>query len=250
MSPTQRKSASNNNVVANETGQKRTRDSVYQILRKKILTLELPPGSDLDEAKLAREIGVSRTPLREALLRLSGEQLVKVIPNRGSEVTPIHVTDFPRYIESLSLTQRAINHLAALRRTRDDINAISAACRKFEVAVENDDVMAMADSNRQFHAAIADATRNSFMTHMYSYLLDSGIRLALISFSYGGQSTEVAEDVQHRKSVIQEHRAILNAINLGDSKTAEELGNRHAVLFQQRFLKSMQQTDLDDISIP
>lgn len=224
-------------------------EAAYNEVRRRILTLDLEPGSDLDEKELAKTLEISRTPLREAILRLSGEHLVTITPNRGAQVTPISVTDFPQYIDSLALVQRAIHYLAAQRRTKSDISQIESACTSFENATHANDVLAMADANRHFHSSIGRASGNPFLLHTYEYLLDYGIRLAHISFSYGNGDELDHDDVTHRQKVIDEHQSIVRAIKLGDASRAEQLGHEHALLFQRRFLQQMQQDNIGHVSL-
>jgi DNA-binding GntR family transcriptional regulator len=224
-------------------------EAAYQEVRRRILTLSLPPGVDLDEKTIAQELGISRTPLREALLRLSGEHLVTIRPNCGAQVTPISVTDFPHYIDSLALVQRAVNYLAARQRTDDHIQYIDIACNTFEQASQDNDVLAMADANRDFHAQIGFASGNPFLIQTYEYLLDYGIRLAHISFSYGDGAELDQDGIAHRNKVINEHRAMVRAIRLGDAATCDRLGHEHAELFQRRFLQQMQQDNISHIHV-
>jgi DNA-binding GntR family transcriptional regulator len=224
-------------------------EAVHKMLRHEILTLALKPGDNLDEKLLARRFGVSRTPLREAFLRLSGEKLVNITPNRGAKVTGISVTSFPQYIESLSYVQRAIHYLAAQRRTDADIDRIERACIRFEMVSDADNVDEMVEANTDFHSAVGDAAKNPFLAQAYEVLLVFGMRLAHISFSYGENGKIRAEDKAHHNSVKQEHRAILDAVRLGDAETCEKLGGMHAKLFQQRFLKQMQSNDLVNVSV-
>src|SRR5262245_45225445 len=80
--------------------------NVYDVLRTEILSLELVPGQPLDETTLAQRFGLSRSPVREALIRLSGEELVVTLPNRSTMVAPIALAAFPKYVEALDVTQR------------------------------------------------------------------------------------------------------------------------------------------------
>jgi DNA-binding GntR family transcriptional regulator len=83
-----------------------SRKNVYETLRNEILTLALPPGQLLDETTLAERFGMSRSPIREALIRLAGDELVVTLPNRSTIVAPIEVATFPKYVEALDIAQR------------------------------------------------------------------------------------------------------------------------------------------------
>ena len=90
----------------------------YDTLRDEILSLALPPGALLDETTLAERFGMSRSPVREALIRLAGDELVVTLANRSTVVAPIDVQSFPRYVEALDIAQRMNTRLAAQFRTR------------------------------------------------------------------------------------------------------------------------------------
>jgi DNA-binding GntR family transcriptional regulator len=94
---------------------------VHETLQREILSLTLPPGAPLDETQLARRFGLSRSPVREALNRLSAQNLVVMLPNRSTLVAPVDMTAFPRYVEALDLLQRITTRLAAEHRTEADI---------------------------------------------------------------------------------------------------------------------------------
>jgi DNA-binding GntR family transcriptional regulator len=79
-------------------------------LRNEILHLALKPGAKLDEMGLVRKFGISRTPVREALIRLASEGLVFLLPNRGAQVAPLDLVDIAHYFEALELLQCAVNH--------------------------------------------------------------------------------------------------------------------------------------------
>src|SRR5690349_13634729 len=107
----------------------RTRGSgwknVYETLRNEILALTLPPGQLLDEMTLAERFDMSRSPIREALIRLAGDDLVVTLPNRSTIVAPIEVATFPKYVEALDIAQRMNTRLAAALRTEEDLKIIA-----------------------------------------------------------------------------------------------------------------------------
>ena len=91
--------------------------TVYEQLRSAIVDLKLPPGSPLDEVRLSQQFAMSRTPIREALVRLVGDGLVTTLPNRSTVVAPIDFEKLPVYFEALTLMYRVTTRAAALRRT-------------------------------------------------------------------------------------------------------------------------------------
>jgi DNA-binding GntR family transcriptional regulator len=110
---------------------------LYERLRRAILSLSIPPGENLEEKELVQRFGISRTPVREALIRLAADGLVVLLPNRGARVAAIDLGDFPRYVEAYDLIQRAATRLAAQRRDHDDLVKIKDAQARFEKAINS-----------------------------------------------------------------------------------------------------------------
>jgi DNA-binding GntR family transcriptional regulator len=210
----------------------------YDTLRREILGLELEPGQELDEAGLVARLGLSRTPVREALIRLAADELVVLLPNRGAKVAPLDLADTPRYIEALDLAQRAVHRFAALRRTEADLSRIDEARDAFEASIPRRDAMEMTERNRNFHAKVAEASQNRYLAGHYVRLLDQGMRLLRIPFAYdpAGDGAET-----HIAKIVEDHRRITAAIAARDADLADALGHAHAELFQSRLMMFLQQ---------
>lgn len=195
--------------------------TVYETLRKSILELELEPGSPLDEVQLAEHFDLSRTPIREAIVRLVAEGLVETLPNRSTIVARIDFMRLPIYFEALSLMHRVTARLAAVNRRQEDLVRIGALEQAFAEAVSQQDALAMISSNREFHVAIAEAGGNHFFTGLFSRLLDEGRRILRIYYS--------SFDDKLPLQYVEEHRQIVRAITLGHAELADELAAAHAV---------------------
>ena len=161
---------------------------VYESLRKEILTLGLEPGALLDEKTLADRFKLSRSPVREALIRLAGEGLVVTLANRSTLVAPFDLITFPKYIEALDLSQRVNTRLAAQLRSEADISGIRDRQKAFVDAIHRNDYLEMTDTNKAFHMAIAAAGKNPYFAAQYSRLLDEGRRMLHIHFDFLAQS--------------------------------------------------------------
>ena len=220
---------------------------VYKCLRGDILSLAIEPGEDLDEAGLVERFGLSRTPVREALIRLAADSLVELLPNRGAKVASIDLREFPRYVEALDLIQRAATRLAASRRTEADLARIAELRDRFEQAVSDADAAAMTESNRGFHVAIGVASGNRYLSDGYARLLDQGMRMLRIPFAYDPQGDNGVD--RHLAKIIKEHRAITKAIRDGNVERAEALAQGHTELFQSRLLQYLQQIDTREVRI-
>ncbi len=145
---------------------------VYDILRDDILDLVLPPGSPIDEVQLAERLSMSRTPIREALVRLAAEGLVTTLPNRSTVVSNIDFLNLHTFFDAMTLMYRVTTRLAAQFRTDADLTAIRARQADFARAVETHDALAMIATNRDFHAEIAEVGRNPYYTGLFCRLLD------------------------------------------------------------------------------
>lgn len=225
---------------------------VYQRLREQILKLEQAPGANLDEAQLVESFGLSRTPVREALIRLAADGLVVLLPNRGAQVAPIDLTDYPRYVEAFDLAQRAVTRLAAIRRTRKDLTRIRRARDLFEGLLGRGDPLTFTQKNRDFHLAIAEAADNSYLARHYGHLLDQGMRLLRVPFAYdpNGAPNGGGEGLEgHVEKIVAEHRAIVEAIAEGDPERADALAHAHTELFKSRFIQYLDQNMAADMKL-
>src|SRR5690606_37784291 len=133
---------------------------VYDILRDEILELRLAPGTPVDEVHLAERFGMSRTTIREALIRLAGEGRVTTLPNRSTMVSNIDVLNLNQLLDAITLMSRVTIRLAPEYHRPADLKIIRKRQEAFAAAVAAQDAVAMILTNRQFHAAIAEAGRN------------------------------------------------------------------------------------------
>jgi DNA-binding GntR family transcriptional regulator len=201
---------------------------VYDVLRREILSLTLPPGELLDETGLSRRFGFSRSPIREALIRLAGDGLVVNLPNRTTIVAPIDIARLPQYVDALDLAQRINTRLAAELRTEADLAAILKAQQGFIAAVKSGDYLAMSETNKTFHMAIAQAGKNAYLASFYEKLLDEGRRLLHLHFDY-------IDRTQDGRLLTDEHEEMIDAIRAKDAARADRLAHAHTRQFRDRF---------------
>jgi DNA-binding GntR family transcriptional regulator len=207
---------------------------IYEQLRARILSLAWEPGAAVDEAALVREFGVSRTPIREALVRLASEGLVTLLPNRGSQVAPLDLTKIRDYLEAIDICQRAVTCWAALRRRPDQLQAIKRRAREFESAVRSGDNDAMVLANRAFHISIADACGNQQMAAAYLRLLDEGLRISRFTLNTVFENRRGAYR-EFVETVCREHADMVTAIEAQDAERAEALAASHTERTRRRF---------------
>jgi DNA-binding GntR family transcriptional regulator len=193
---------------------------VYDTLRDEILDLTLPPGSAIDEIQLADRLSMSRTPIREALVRLASDGLVTTLPNRSTVVSNIDFLNLHTFFDALTLMYRVTTRLAAEHRLPADLERIRELQASFARAVEAQDALSMIATNRDFHAAIADAGRNPYYTGLFCRLLDEGRRILRIYYS------SFDDRLPHRYVV--EHEDMIAAIEARDVELADRLATAHA----------------------
>lgn len=193
---------------------------VYDILRDEILDLVLPPGSAVDEVQLAERFGMSRTPIREALVRLSGEGLIDTLPNRSTMVSNIDFLNMHTYFDALTLMYRVTTQLAAQHHRAEDLAIIRARQAEFAAAVKAQDALAMIATNADFHLAVAEAGQNPYFTGLFKRLLDEGRRILRLYY----QSYE--DRLPQR--FVDEHDEMIAAIAARDLGLSERLARIHA----------------------
>ncbi|WP_341486293.1 GntR family transcriptional regulator [Pararhizobium sp. A13] len=216
--------------------------NVYETLRNEILALTLAPGQLLDESTLAERFDMSRSPVREALIRLAGEDLVVTLSNRSTIVAPIEVATFPKYVEALDIAQRMNTRLAAELRTEADLKAIAKRQKEFEAAVKIGDHLKMSEANKQFHMAIAHAGKNGYLASFYERLLNQGQRMLHLHFDY-------LERTHEGYLLTDEHDLMLEAIRAKNVDLADELAHAHTRQFQQNFIDFMRENYTTDVSL-
>ena len=193
---------------------------VYDLVRDEILDLVLPPGSPVDEVQLAERFKMSRTPIREALVRLAGEGLIDTLPNRSTMVASIDFLNMHTFFDALVLMYRVTTRLAAQYHRPEDLEIIRGFHEDYARALKARDTQAMIATNAAFHAAIADAGRNPYFTGLFRRLLDEGRRILRLYYQ--------SYDEQFPQQFVDEHAALLAAIAARDVEAADRLAKEHA----------------------
>lgn len=192
-------------------------DTVYEALRGDILNLRMEPGTLLDETELAERFSLSRSPIREALIRLAAEGLVQTLRNRSSIVAPFDVVAIPSFLDAMELMYRLTTRLAALNRKPAHLTRIQELHKEHSAATKRRDMAAMIRLNREFHLEIAKASGNSFYLGWMRQMLDQGQRIL------GLYLHDIADTVNHdiEKHWVQMHLTMVRAIELQDADAAE-----------------------------
>ena len=181
------------------------RDVVFNTLRQAILKGELAPGERLMEIQLAQKLGVSRTPIREAIRKLELEGLVLMIPRRGAEVARI--------------SEKSLKDVLEVRRslTEEDMQALEEAQKAFKAASDQGDAMKIAETDEAYHDVIYHSTRNKRLVQILNNLREQMYRFRL----------EYIKDEDKRQILQLEHEKILAALRLRHMAEAKAVARGH-----------------------
>jgi len=194
--------------------------TVYDTLRNEIIDLTLAPGTPLEENQLSERFQMSRTPIREAILKLSADGLVTTLTNRSTIVSQIDLMDLSSYFDALTLMYRVNTRLAAEFATERDWDRLEQLQAVYADAVERGDALAMITANREFHLAIADAGGNRYYRDLFKRLLDEGRRLLRLYY--------ISFNDQIPREYSDQHEDQIQAIRNRDIPLADQLAKEHA----------------------
>tara|TARA_R110002074_G_scaffold354774_4_gene526661 strand:- start:2867 stop:3601 length:735 start_codon:yes stop_codon:yes gene_type:complete len=210
-------------------------DKTAKHLRDAILRLQYRPGTNLDEAELCETLGVSRTPVREAIIQLISDGLV-VRDGRKARVAPLDLNDVPKLYDALLISSRMIQRLAAQNRTVDDLKSIYKCLLRFEKATTDNSGLERSEANLELHFAISRAAGNKYFQAFYDQVLINSIRLARACFSDRPLSS-AASDASlstHLEETIRQHQLIYSAIEGSNADQADDLAVLHHKLSTDR----------------
>ncbi len=192
-------------------------DLVFNTLRQAILTGELKPGERLMEIHLADKLGVSRTPIREAIRKLELEGLVTMIPRRGAEVAQITEKSMSDVLEVRRTLDALCAELACDRISEEGLAALKDACGQFEQCVAGRDAQRIAQADVALHDIILQATGNQRLIQMVNNLAEQMYRYR---FEY------IKDSSQHER-LVEEHKIIYQSILNKDKETAAAAARTH-----------------------
>lgn len=201
---------------------KNRKAQLYEQLKRQILTLELAPGSDLDEAALSEAFGLSRTPLREVFRQLAGEGFLDLRENRGARVSDMSYTTLRDFFLAAPMIYGAVLQLAAAHATAAQICDLKAAQEDFKAALRMGSATDRALANNRFHAVTGDMAGNIYLLPSFQRLLIDHARISMTF--YRPQSMEMIENVSEASA---QHDAIIAAIEAGDEAAASRLAIDH-----------------------
>lgn len=193
------------------------RDVVFNTLRQAILRGELKPGERLMEIKLANQLGVSRTPIREAIRKLELDGLVLIVPRRGAEVAQITEKSLRDVLEVRRSLEALAVRLACERMTPQGLLDLKNAEKDFEKVLGNDDITVVAEADVAFHDVIYLATDNQRLIQLLSNFREQMYRYRV----------EYLKKKESHTKLLEEHQEIIHAIEHNEVETATRITCEH-----------------------
>lgn len=206
------------------------RDVVFNTLRQAIITGEFAPGERLMEIALAERLGVSRTPVREAIRKLELEGLVVMIPRKGAEVAQITEKDLRDSLEVRCNLEELAVKLACERITGEGEEKLKLALEDFKQAVEKQDFQNIVDSDIAFHDVIFEATQNHRLMQIASNLREQVYRYRV----------QYIKDDKLHPILEEEHRMIVDYILKKDVQNAVNTMKKHIINQEEGVIKKIQ----------
>ena len=203
------------------------RDVVFNTLRTAIITGEFAPGERLMEIALADRLGVSRTPVREAIRKLELEGLVVMIPRRGAEVARITEAGLKEVLEVRCALEELAVELACKRSDKQTLQQLKDAHQNFVDAVKKGDTLEITNQDELFHECIFEMSCNKRLVQMVNNLKEQMFRYRM----------EYVKDGSYHEELIREHEQLLTAIGKKDEASAKE-NMKHHIQNQEKMILS------------
>ena len=190
------------NLTLNMNAYLPLRDVVFNTLREAILKGELRPGERLMEIQLANKLGVSRTPIREAIHMLEQEGLVVTMPRKGAEVAKMTLKDMEDVLEIRAALDELASHVACQRITEEQLSRLKDRKQDFEHSLRSGDVKLIAEADVRFHDVIYEATGNPKLINLLSNLREQIYRYRV----------EYLKNTDNYPVLIKEHEAVYQSL--------------------------------------
>ena len=203
----------------------------YRTIKRNIMENRYPPGHQALEQELATELGMSRTPVREALIRLEREGLVELAPRRGMRVIPLSPRDMKEIYEVLTgLETLALSLMDGRDPSTVDLDPLEKSLEQMEAALTQDDLDAWAEADAHFHLTLLSLCNNQRLTKMAATLSDQAHRARMMTLRMRPRPDQ---------SNI-EHRQVLEALKKGQWETARHLHHQHRIRTAETLLNILE----------
>jgi len=190
---------------------------VYRILKERIIKGDLAQGSKLFEAKIAEQLGVSRTPVREAIRELAAERFVKISPNQGVEISNISIEDIQEVLQIRAVLEGLAAKLATTKITKEKIKELENFNKNMKKFISKDDILNFIKESEKFHGLILNICGNNRLIRIRKNLDEQIYKYRSISLNIPGRL----------KHALEEHKKITEALKQGDLLKADELSKMH-----------------------
>jgi DNA-binding GntR family transcriptional regulator len=211
--------------------------SAYQLIYRNIMTLKFEPGQRLEEKQLMEQLGIGRTPIREALMHLSADFMVESQHNKGFIVRPITLQNTKAAFAALKILELGVAELAVRQDPGNLVDDMKAANEEVISAIREEDVVAMVEANSEFHNAFARTSRNDYLIQSLHQVRCETNRLAYLSFN--NEVDPLRSLPEHYESVIAHHDGIIDAIARREEEPLKRTLSEHIQAFQNRILLFM-----------
>ena len=209
----------------------------YETIIKKIICLDYQPSQHLEENQLVEDLGIGRTPIREALVRLQGEKMVESHPNKGVIVSPITVQNTKAMLESLYIFEFGVVDLAIRKDCTQFISQMEASNGAVKTAILNNQVFDLMEANHNFHMNFVRSSQNKFLIRGAEDARTEAKRLSYLSYNNTIDPERPLE--VHYKSVVEEHDGIINALKEKNADKLKHLLKVHIDTFKDRIILLM-----------
>ncbi len=193
------------------------RDAIFDTMRQAIIMGELKPGERLMEIQLSDKMGVSRTPVREAIRKLELEGLVVMLPRKGAHVAELSLKDIMDVLEIRGSLDSLATRLATHRMNKTDLKELNSILLQFEQYMEKDNMEGLITKDVEFHELIYKIAKNDKLVQIASNLKDQIHRFRVVYL----------KDFSSPKELVKEHRDIFNALKNGDESKAGQIAALH-----------------------
>ncbi|MPW25055.1 FCD domain-containing protein [Alkalibaculum sp. M08DMB] len=193
------------------------REIVFTTMRQAIIDGDFKPGQRLMEVQLADQMGVSRTPVREAIRKLELEGLVIMVPRKGAYVAGLSSEDIKEVVEIRAVLEGFAAKKASLNSTEQDIERLEEMLIRFQEAASENNVLNLINYDAEFHDVIYKSTKNSKLIQMINGLKEQVQRYRVAYFT----------QVHNTDMLLKQHRSMLDAIKSKDGNLARQIAEEH-----------------------
>jgi DNA-binding GntR family transcriptional regulator len=203
-------------------------DRVYTYVKEGITSRRFPGDELLGEGQIAAVLGVSRTPVREGLLRLEAEGLLRLLPKRGALVLPVTAAEVEDVMETRRLVEDfAVRKVVHRSNRHEVVAALDDRLVEMRAAMAGADTVAYVAADRAFHAAIVASAGNAILIRLYASLRDRQLRMGVANLMADGTPSGQSDTSARMRATLREHQAIRDAIADGSVRAAVAAANEH-----------------------